>query len=139
MTGTLGKLPGMNTVKKLIACTLIVSTTLMGLPFAAQAGMVTTEEAITAQSDTANRARVNDFLARDDVRQALEQRGVTGEAAAERVRALSDAEVAQLADKVGSAPAGGEVLGILLTVFVVLLITDILGFTKVFPFTRAIR
>jgi hypothetical protein len=27
----------------------------------------------------------------------------------------------------------------LLTVFIVLLITDILGFTKVFPFTRPIR
>jgi len=36
-------------------------------------------------------------------------------------------------------PAGGEILGILLTVFIVLLITDILGFTKVFPFTRSIQ
>ncbi len=36
-------------------------------------------------------------------------------------------------------PAGGDVLGVLLTIFIVLLVTDILGFTKVFPFTRAIR
>lgn len=35
--------------------------------------------------------------------------------------------------------AAGDVLGVLLTVFIVLLITDILGFTKVFPFTRSIR
>ena len=38
------------------------------------------------------------------------------------------------------APAGAsDILGIILTIFVVLLITDILGFTKVFPFTRSIR
>ena len=37
------------------------------------------------------------------------------------------------------APCAGPILGIILTIFVVLLITDILGFTKVFPFTRSIR
>jgi hypothetical protein len=31
------------------------------------------------------------------------------------------------------------VLGILFAVFVILLITDILGLTKVFPFTRPVR
>jgi hypothetical protein len=37
-------------------------------------------------------------------------------------------------------PAGGtDLLGVLLFVFIVLLITDILGFTKVFPFTKPIQ
>ena len=36
-------------------------------------------------------------------------------------------------------PAGGEIIGILFTIFIVLLVTDILGFTKVFPFTRSIK
>ena len=31
------------------------------------------------------------------------------------------------------------VIGVILFVFFVLLVTDILGFTKVFPFTRSIR
>jgi hypothetical protein len=65
--------------------------------------------------------------------------GLSIEAASQRVAAMSDAEVAQLAGRVEQAPAGGEVLGILFTVFIVLLFTDILGLTKVFPFTRSIR
>jgi hypothetical protein len=55
------------------------------------------------------------------------------------VAALTDEEARQLAGQVDSLPAGGDVLGVLLTVFLVLLITDILGFTKIFPFTRPVR
>ena len=36
-------------------------------------------------------------------------------------------------------PAGAGVIGILFAVFIVLLVTDILGFTKIFPFTRPIK
>ena len=61
------------------------------------------------------------------------------EAAQSRVNALSDAEVADLAGRVDQAPAGGDVLGLMFTVFIVLLVTDILGLTKVFPFTRSVR
>jgi NaMN:DMB phosphoribosyltransferase len=82
---------------------------------------------------------VNQYLARDEVRQAMLGQGVTPQAALERVAAMSDAEVAQLAGRIEQAPAGGDVLGILFTVFIVLLVTDIMGFTKVFPFTRSVR
>jgi hypothetical protein len=40
---------------------------------------------------------------------------------------------------VDQAAAGGDILGILFTALLVLLITDILGWTKVFPFTRSIK
>jgi hypothetical protein len=37
-------------------------------------------------------------------------------------------------------PAGAaDVVGVLFTVFIILLVTDILGLTKVFPFTRSVR
>jgi len=44
-----------------------------------------------------------------------------------------------LADKLDSLPAGGDVIGALVLVFVILLVTDILGYTKVFPFTRSVK
>jgi hypothetical protein len=104
--------------------------------------MVATEE-ITAPTATgtpsASRDTVNQFLARDEVRQAMLGQGVSPQAALERVAAMSDSEVAQLAGRIDQAPAGGEVLGLLFTVFIVLLITDIMGLTKVFPFTRSVR
>ena len=129
----------MNTFRRVIASLVMVSTALLGFPLAAQASVVTTEEAISVEASAADRERVTGFLSRADVRTALEQQGISADAAAERVRAMSDVEVAQLADRVDQAPAGGNVLGILFTVFVILLVTDILGFTKIFPFTRSIR
>ena len=132
----------MKSFKKLISAGLIVCMTAAGLPFSAQARIVTTEE-ITAPAAastlSASRATVNQFLARDEVRQAMLGQGVSSQAALERVAAMSDSEVAQLAGRIDQAPAGGDVLGVLFTVFIVLLVTDIMGLTKVFPFTRSVR
>jgi len=132
----------MKSLKKFVSTSMIVCLTTAGLPFSAQARIVATEE-ITAPAAVStlgdSRASVNQFLARDDVRQAMLGQGVTAQAALERVAAMSDGEVAQLAGRIDQAPAGGDVLGILFTVFIVLLITDIMGLTKVFPFTRSVR
>jgi hypothetical protein len=129
----------MNTFKRLIASFLIVSTTCLGLPLTAQAGIVSTDDAATTSSSTGARERISAFLQRDDVATAIQAQGVTSQAALERVNAMTDAEVAQLAQRIDQAPAGGEILGLLFTVFIILLVTDILGLTKVFPFTRSAR
>ena len=92
----------------------------------------------TAPSD--GRARLEATLARADVVQALQARGVSVDQARERVAALSDAEAAHVADQIDQAPAGSaDVIGVVVFIFVLLLITDILGFTKIFPFTRSVR
>ena len=129
----------MNTFKRLVASLVIASTALMGLPMTAQAAIVSTDEAMSTPVAAANRDRVNTFLTRADVRKALQEQGVNGDVAVERVKAMSDTEVAQLAGRIDQAPAGGDILGILFTIFIVLLVTDIMGLTKVFPFTRSIR
>lgn len=125
--------------KKILASVLIVSTALLGVPSAALAGIVTTDEAISTQALSANRDKVQSFIDRDDVQRGLLSQGVSNQLAVQRVKAMSDVEVAQLAGRIDQAPAGGDVLGVLFTLFIVLLVTDILGFTKIFPFTRSIR
>jgi hypothetical protein len=129
----------MTNFKRLVASFLIISTSLAGLPLTAQASLVSTDEMLAGSETVAARERVDRFLARDDVRQALQAQGVNPQAAAERVQAMTDAEVEQLAGRIDQAPAGGDVLGVLFTVFIVLLVTDIMGLTKVFPFTRSVR
>ncbi|HEX9396410.1 MAG TPA: PA2779 family protein [Burkholderiales bacterium] len=118
--------------RRLIACLLIVAVP-------AQAGLVSTVSVSAAGS----RERVAQFLERADVARQIEALGVSPQDVKSRVDALSDAEVASLAGKIDNLPAGGDgvgaVLGLLLIVFIVLLITDILGLTKVFPFTRPVR
>ncbi len=98
--------------------------------------LISTEQAAAAQPA---RALLEQTLSRVDVVAALQARGVDIDAARDRVAALTDAEAAQVAQQIDQAPAGGDALGVVLTIFVVLLITDILGWTKVFPFTRTIR
>jgi hypothetical protein len=66
--------------------------------------------------------------------------GVDPAEARARVAALTDDELAQVAGRLDALPAGGDglgvVLGVGLVVFLVLLVTDILGYTRVFPFVR---
>lgn len=127
------------TAQRLIATALIPCLLLAGVPLSAQAALITSEQALATTAGDANRDRVTAFFSRDDVRQQLQAQGVSADDAMARVQAMSDAEVAQLANRVDQAPAGGDVVGILFSVFLILLVTDILGFTKVFPFTRAVR
>ncbi|MBL8318523.1 MAG: PA2779 family protein [Burkholderiaceae bacterium] len=112
-----------------------------GLLQGAQAALIGTEQlTATAQAPSDAHARLRGLLDRADVAAALRERGVSPEQARARVAALTDDEAAQVAAQIDSAPAGGtDVLGTLVFIFVLLLITDILGFTKVFPFTRSIR
>ena len=71
---------------------------------------------------------------------ALAERGVNLVQARERIAALTDAEVSVLAAEIDQAPAGAsELIGTLVLVFVVLLFTDILGYTHIFPFVKPIR
>ena len=66
--------------------------------------------------------------------------GITADEAKARVAALTDAETASIAHRVDAIPAGGDgIIGALIFIFVLLLVTDILGLTKVFPFTKSLR
>lgn len=125
--------------KRFIASLLVVSVTLGSFPMSANATLVSTNEVVAAEVAAANREKVNAFLAREDVQKALVAQGVREDAVQARVQSMTDEEVAQLAGQVDRAPAGGNVLGLLFTVFIVLLVTDIMGLTRVFPFTRSVN
>ena len=120
-------------LRRFVATVLIVTTGMTAMPV--QAAMLAADAAAGAE-----RQRIAAVLERDEVRAQLAARGVSlGEAQA-RVAALSDAEAAELAARIDALPAGGvSVLGVALVVFLVLLLTDILGYTKIFPFTKPAR
>ena len=123
-------------LRRLVASRLVVSIAGLGLPLPAQAGVLSTDAALAS----AERDRIASMLERADVRAQLEAYGVRAVDVKARVAALTDEEAAQLAGRLDSLPAGGDgIIGALLLIFVVLLITDILGLTKVFPFTRPIK
>lgn len=127
------------------ALSIVIATSigLAGFMQSAHATLIGTEQVAAASQGTrsaeASRAHVLATLNRADIAAALSERGVDLDQARERVAALTDAEAVQLAERIDSAPAGGDVLATIGFIFVLLLITDILGLTKVFPFTRSVR
>ncbi len=133
------------TARKCIAALLILSLSQLSVIGAAQATMIGTETvAATSGADVqARRAQVLSFLDREDVVRQFDQLGVSPAEAKSRVAAMSDEELLSLADRIDQAPAGGDAIGAIITaavlVFIILLITDILGLTKVFSFTRSIK
>lgn len=118
-----------------VAGLLIVCMGGLVAPLPALAGIVSTDSVVAG----AERDRIAGLLERGDVRARLQALGVDPAAARDRVAALSDAEAAQLATQLDELPAGGDLLGAAVLVFLVLLFTDIMGYTKVFPFTRSAR
>ena len=116
--------------RRWIASLLIIT---MVVPFTAHAGMVTTQKML-------DRERIMNVVDRAEVRAQLLAYGVNAGELKARVAVLTDEEAAELAAKIDSLPAGGmDILGAIVLVFLVLLLTDILGFTKIFPFTRPIQ
>jgi hypothetical protein len=126
-------------LKQLFISFVIMSFTFVGFTQSVHAAMIGTEQAVAAQGAQQDREKLAAALDRPDVAAQLERMGVDKDEVQARVAAMSDAEVAAMAGRVDSLPAGGDVLGAILFVFLLLLVTDILGLTKVYPFTRSVR
>jgi hypothetical protein len=130
----------MNKMSKLIkhvAAVLVAVTLSAGVPPPqAFANIIATDAVVAATA----RDRIAQALSRSEVSARLVAYGVDPADVRARVGALTDQEAVQLADRIDALPAGGNAfIGALVFVFLVLLITDILGLTKIFPFTRPVR
>lgn len=108
---------------------------LSGLP-AVQASMISTTDLIVEQQVSVDREYLVSAFDREDVRLALKQRGVDIAKARERVASLTDEEVAIMKQRIDDVPAGGSALGTVAIIFLVLLFTDIMGWTDIFPFVN---
>ncbi|MDQ7733638.1 PA2779 family protein [Halomonas sp. SpR1] len=121
----------------LIAALVITSLPVAAAPAAPQAmDLVSTQSVLEADRAGSDRERINEILARADVQDQLLKQGVDLDEVEARVAALSDAEAQQMAEQLEQLPAGAGVVGALFAVFIILLVTDILGLTDVYPFTR---
>jgi pantoate kinase len=118
-----------------------VTMLLVSLPVQTiQAAMIKTETVLTLSTVNDVRENLNQFLKREDVQAIMTAQGISPAEARARVDSLSDDEIMQIADKMDQLPAGGSAFGVIVGaavfIFVVLLITDILGFTDIFTFVK---
>jgi methionine-rich copper-binding protein CopC len=125
-----------NLVAIAMASLMVMNVAPIGL---AHAKMVTTDQVIDQSNQSDDRAQVLNFLMREDVQQHMTRLGVDPEEAKARVASLSDEEVQKIAGRLDELPAGegiGVVVAAILIIFLVLLITDLVGVTDVFPFVK---
>ena len=103
---------------KPLSCLLVVALLGAVIPYRpARAELVATESVIApGRTPEVDRARVRALLDRRDVQAQLEQYGISAEEAAARVDALTDREVALVADRLDEVPAGGNA-GLALLIF----------------------
>ena len=110
---------------------------------AALAALIPTEVAIDSGDATKARENIKNFLSRQDAQSYLISKGISPDEAKARIDSLTDAEALTVSQHVENMPSGGNAIGIIvgaiLLVFIILLITDLVGLTDVFPFVKKHR
>lgn len=120
---------------------LVIAIMWVSFPYGyASAAIIGTETVFDTRQGQQARTYIHNVLARKDVQQVLEKQGIDANEAKQRVDSLTDAEAVRLAKQIENLPAGKSAFGAVLfasvVVFLVLLITDIAGYTDVFPFVK---
>lgn len=104
------------------------------------AAMIGTETVMEASQGQEARTRIKQLIEHEDVRRALINQGIDPREAGARIDSLSDTEAIRVGDKLDQLPAGSGALEVFLIVsliaFIILLITDIMGYTDIFPFVK---
>lgn len=109
----------------------------------ANAALVSTDTVISSLAAQQDRERVMEFFSREDVSSQFRALGLSPDEARDRVHAMSDEELRQVAGKLDQLPAGEGVLGFLafliILTLLVLAVTDLAGVTDVYPFIDPVK
>jgi hypothetical protein len=126
---------------KPVSVVMTILVLLLAVPYQSVfAAMIGTETVIDLVRGQEARDYLNRMMIREDVQTAFTSYGITPLEAKARLDTLSDAEIIRLYNQMEQLPAGGSSLGTAFiavgVIFVILFITDLLGYTDVFSFTR---
>ncbi len=126
---------------KPVSVFMAILVLLLAVPYqSAFAAMIGTETVVDMVRGQEARDYLNQIVTRQDVQAVFMSYGIDPLEAKARLDTLSDSEIVRLYDQIEQLPAGGSDLGtafiVIGIVFIILFITDILGFTDVFSFTR---
>jgi hypothetical protein len=106
----------------------------IGMPQAANAGMIGTQNLLPHSLTQQDQKQ-----ARQSFQKQLVDLGVEPEMAKARIASLSDQQIADISSQLTELPAGADAGGVLLTIFIVFVITDVIGATDVFPFLHPVK
>lgn len=116
--------------RKYVVTPVLIGALAFSFTGPAMSGVISTQQALSADIRAAKETQVRGAIARDDVRQAMLRMGVNPVDVDSRVASLSDAELLQLEGQLENLPAGG-VWGAIGVVLLVVLILELLGVTNI--------
>lgn len=104
-----------------------------------QAALIENTELFGSTASVIDRNQITKAFERDAARQQLAAFGISHEQAMARIARMTDEEIAQLNQQWHELPAGGDVLGLVVLIFIVFIITDAVGATDIFPFVHPVK
>ena len=119
---------------------IILSIALLSVSFTnVQAAIVSNEQIIHKIDQANDRAALLQTIKREDVQAQLSSMGVSSADVETRINQMTHEEIAQLNQQMAELPAGGSVVGIILLIFIIFVITDVIGATDIFPFIHPVN
>ena len=120
--------------------TLVLSLLLLTAPVGqANAAIIDNSQVINQVQQTIEKDDLLQAINRVDVQQQLLSMGVAAGDLENRINQMTAEEVAQLNQQINALPAGGDILGIIVLIFIVFIITDVIGATDIFPFIHPVN
>ena len=120
--------------------TLVLSLLLICAPISqAQAAIIANAQLIDQIQHANDKDVLLQTINRVDVQEQLLNMGVTTAELESRINQMTQQEIAQLNQQINELPAGGDVLGFILIIFIVFVITDVIGATDIFPFIHPVK
>ena len=121
-----------NTVREFLVRLLSVALISMGFMQVSSAGMIGTEYLIESDARVASLQRLEILLAKQDIAEQLQAFGVDAALVTQRLAGMTNAELLHIEGTLNTQTAGGDALGIIGAVFLVLLILELVGITDIF-------
>jgi len=128
----------MKTLKRTLS--LILFIPLISVSFGnAQAAIISNDQIIHKTDQVNDKAALLQTIKRAEVQAQLSSMGVSSAELENRVDQMTQGELTQLNQQMAELPAGASAGGIILTVFLVFVITDVIGATDIFPFINPVN
>jgi hypothetical protein len=120
--------------------TLFLSLLMLAVSFGqAQAAIIANNQVIEQIELASDKAALLQTISRMDVQEQLLNMGVNSADIESRINQMTQEEIAQLNQQFDELPAGGDILGIIVLIFIIFVITDVIGATDIFPFIHPVN
>lgn len=120
--------------------TLTLSLLLICAPISqAQAAIIANAQLFDQVQQANDKDALLQTINRVDVQEQLLGMGVSTAELESRINQMTQQEIVQLNQQINELPAGGDILGVIVLIFIVFVITDVIGATDIFPFIHPVR